>query len=157
MNNHYIIVADHGHLRIYEQRMNLGQRTPGLTEVQSLDFPHGRASYTARDTDQAGRFQSSAHQSRGPGAPTSRTGMSVDERLPMQREVDRRANDDIAESIQKFLAGTPDATWDFAAGVEVHNRVLEQLSPAVRTRLRKSVSKDIVNQPASQLLTHFHA
>lgn len=155
--NHYILLADQGHLRIFDERSSPGQRTPTLVEVQALDFPQGRANYTHNDTDMAGRFQGSKQQGVGPGAPTARTGMSIDERLPMQREVERRSIGDLVESIETFLSPKPDATWDFAAGPAVHNAVLEKLTPAVRTRLRKSVAKDLVNQPTSELLGHFES
>ncbi len=155
MKNHYIAVADQGHLRIYRVTTGPMQTTPGLAEVQSLDFPQGKMSYVESDTDMAGRFQSSKHQGAAAGAPAARSGMSIDERLPMQREVDRRRIDDVAHAIEEFLAADTTATWDFAAGPTSHNAILEQLSPQLRARLRKSVSKDLVNQPRTELLGHF--
>jgi hypothetical protein len=155
MNSHYIVVADHGHLRIFSEHSRTGQSTPTLTEMHSMDFPEGRKSYVDNDSDMAGRFQSSKHQGPAPGAPSARTGMSIDERLPMQREAKRRQIDDITRAIEGFLQGQPDASWDFAAAASVHNAVLEQLSPQLRARLRTSVAKDLVNQPVSELLAHF--
>lgn len=157
MSDHYIIIADHGHLRIFAQRQSPEQMTPGLTEVQAMDFPHGVRSYVEGDTDIAGRFQGSKQQGRGPGAPTARTGMSIDERLPMQREEDRRRVRDVAVRIDTFLQNSPDATWDFAAGPSVHNAVLEELSPQAKSRLRRSISKDLVHQPVAELISHFSA
>lgn len=155
MDNHYIIIADRAHLRVFSERSELGQSTPGLTEVHTKDFPEGRTSYTDSDTDMAGRFNSSKHQGNAPGAPTARSGMSIDERLPMQREAERRQNENISQAIDAFLAGQPSATWDFAAGPSSHNAILEKLSPQSRSRLRNSISKDLVNQPLSGLLGHF--
>lgn len=152
MSTHYIVLADHGHLRILERRSEPGQTTAGLVEVRSFDFPQGRSSYTENDTDFAGRFQSSKQQGRGPGVPTARMGMSVDERLPMQREVERRNIGDIAEAIDGFLQGQIDATWDFAAPPSAHNSIVDALSPETRRRLQKSISKDLVHQPTAQLL-----
>lgn len=155
MNDHYIITADRGHLRIFGQRLAPGQLTPALDEVQAMDFPHGKASYTVDSTDVAGRFQGSRSQGRGPGAPTARTGMSIDERLPMQSEEDRREITDLVAQIERFLQHRPGATWDFAAGPTVHNALLKQLSPATKSRLRRSVSKDLVNQPTTELVDQF--
>lgn len=155
MNSHYIVIADHGHLRIFTERTSPGQSTPTLVEVHSMDFPHARASYADSDTDMAGRFQSSQHQGRGPGTPTARTGMSIDERLPMAREAERRQNDDIAKGIESFLSQRPDATWDFAAGPSTHNAVLDRLAPQLKGRLKTAVSKNLVNQPVQELLGHF--
>lgn len=155
MSDHFIITADRGHVRVFRKDQSPGQMTPTLAEVQALDFPSGRRSYTDRDTDMAGRFQSSNHQSRGPGAPMARTGMSIDERLPMQEEEERRQSKDLVETIEGFLRQRSDATWDFAAGPEVHNAVLEALSPATRSRLRQALSKNLVNQPVEELLKQF--
>ncbi|MDF3059696.1 MAG: hypothetical protein K0R17_3911 [Rariglobus sp.] len=155
MNNHYIIIADRAHLRIFSERSSPGQSTPGLEEVHAMDFPEGRTSYVDNDSDMAGRFQSSANQGRAPGAPAARGGMSIDERLPMQREAGRRQIDEIARAIETFLLNAPEATWDFAAGPSSHNAILEHLSPQVRGRLHQSVSKDLVNQPLTELRGHF--
>jgi hypothetical protein len=157
MSNHYIVLADHGHLRIFEQRSPTGQSTPGLVEVDAMDFPQGKKSYTDSDTDMAGRFQGSKQQGRGPGSPVARTGMSIDERLPMQREVERRSIDDVVVAIESFLQAQPDATWDFAAGPQMHNAVLGELAPKTKARLQRSLSKDLVHLPIAELLAHFDA
>lgn len=155
MNEHYIVAADAGHLRIYAERRQPGQYTPGYEQVEALDFPAGRAAYTDRDSDMAGRFQSSKSQASGAGQPAARAGMSIDERLPMKREEGRRRARDLAVEIDAFMAKRPGATWDFAAGPELNHAITEQLSPAVRQRLKHSIAKDIVNQAAEQLRAHF--
>lgn len=155
MSEHYIVAVDHGHLRIFAERKPPGQATPGLDPVESMDFPAGKRSYTDRDTDMAGRFASSKHQGAAPGGPTARTGMSIDERLPMQREESRRRAKELAAEIDVFFQRRPDATWDFAAGPELNSAVLDLLSPAVRKRVRRSVTKDIVNQRTNELRAHF--
>lgn len=153
--NHYIVIADHGHLRIFAERSRFGQSNPTLEEVHAMDFPHARKSYADNDSDMAGRFQGSKHQQAAPGAPTARTGMSIDERLPLQREVERRETEDVARAINAFLEGDPMATWDFAADPSVHNDILDHLGPQTRFRLRGTVAKDLVKQPTSELLNHF--
>ena len=162
MSEHYIVTLNAGHLRIFEERSEPGQSTPSLQPVESLDFPAGRQAYTDRDTDQAGRFGSSRNQSAGQGAPgspggsaTGRSGMSIDERLPMQREEGRRRAKELAAQIDKFFAARPDATWDFAAGPELNGAVLEQISRPVRERIKRSIAKDLVNQRTDQLRAHF--
>jgi hypothetical protein len=157
MSEHFIITADRGHVRFFSREQPPGQMTPRLREVQGLDFPAGLRSYTDRDSDMAGRFQGSQHQGRGPGAPTARTGMSIDERLPMQEEEERRQTRDIIQAIESFLQQHPNATWDFAAGPAIHNTVVNLVSPPLRTRLRQSVAKDLVNQPVDELLGHFES
>jgi protein required for attachment to host cells len=122
-----------------------------------MDFPGGKHNYTDRDTDQAGRFAGSKNQAGGIGAPGKggRVGMSIDERLPMQREESRRRAKELAAEIEHFLNGRPNASWDFAAGPELNGTVLEIISPALRQRLRRSVSKDLVNHRVDEVRAHF--
>lgn len=159
MPEHFFITADHGHIRIFEVRQAAGQREPSLSQVEAMDFPAGRQSYVARDTAMAaGRFQGSRHQSVAPGAPgvaAARTGMSIDERLPMQREEERRRTRDVADEIEAFLGARPAATWDFAGAPTFHRSVVDQLSPPLRQRLRRTIGKDLVNQPNDELRAHY--
>lgn len=157
MSEHFVIAADRGHLRIFQRRQVPGQASPALNEIQARDFPAGLQSYVERATDMAGRFNSSRQQSRGPGAPAARQGMSIDERMPLDREEDRRQIRDLAVVIEEFLRPRPEATWDFAAGPDVHNAVLQAVSPATRARLRQSLARDLVNQPPVELMAHFEA
>lgn len=161
MSDHYFVTADHGHLRVYLEQNSPGQREPGLKQVQAMDFPAGRQSYTARDTSMAGRFQSSKHQSSGPGAigtnAAARTGMSIDERLPMQREEERRRARDVAQEIDAFFAARDrDLTWDFAGAPEIHHAVVDQLSDRVRRQLRRTFPKNLVNQRMEDVRAHFN-
>jgi hypothetical protein len=155
MREHYVVTADHGHLRIYAERKSPGQKTPALDQVEAMDFPQGKRSYVDRDTDMAGRFASSKHQTPAPGSPTARTGMSIDERLPMQREESRRRAREIAAEIDAFLQQRPEASWDFAAGPELKGALLELVSQAVRRRLRRTLAKDLVNQRGEEVRAHF--
>ncbi|MGH7958614.1 MAG: host attachment protein [Opitutaceae bacterium] len=155
MRDHYVVTTDHGHLRIFVERNSPGQRTPALDQVEAMDFPQGRKSAADRETDMAGRFASSKHQSSAPGSPFARTGMSIDERLPMQREEGRRRAREIAAEIDAFFQLRRDASWDFAAGPELKSTVLELLSPAVRQRVKRTLAKDLVNQRGDEVRAHF--
>ena len=146
MSEHYIVTLDQGHLKIYAERRGLGQYTPGLEEVQAMDFPSGKRPYFANESAPAGRF---------PGLPGRQPNMSIDERLPMKNEADRRRAEQLAEQVERFLAAHPDATWDFAAGPELQRSILERLSTSTRQRLRRAVTKDLVNQPPQEVLAQF--
>lgn len=154
MKSHYIVIADHARLRIFSEKNDILQ-TPGLEPAHAVDFPEGHAGYTDNDTDMAGRFQSSKTQGAAPGSPAVRQGMSIDERLPLQREAAKRNVELVAGAVDAFLAADPEATWDFAAGPALHNALLEKLSPKVRARLRRSLPKDLVNQPVDGLRERF--
>jgi hypothetical protein len=156
MSEHYIVTVDHAHLRIYEERHPPGQQSPALEQVESMDFPAGKRSYVDRETDMAGRFPSSKRQTGGSGNPAAaHSGMSIDERLPMQREEERRRAKEIAATIDEFFKSRTGASWDFAAGPGLNRAVLEHLSADVRERMRRSVSKDLVNQRVDEVRAHF--
>ncbi len=159
MNEHYFVTADHGHLRIFLARSEPGQRQPDLQEVEAMDFPSGKHSYTDRDTDVAGRFQGSKQQAAGPGAPSGggagRSGMSIDERLPMQREEDRRRSRDVANEIDTFFAARPQVTFDLACAPAILRAIADNLSEGVRRRIRRTLNKDLVNQPREDVRAHF--
>ncbi len=158
MNEHYIVTLDRGHLRIYAETTAPDQ-TPRLEIVEAMDFPEGKHAYTDRNTDMAGRFQSSKHPAAASGAPggnqPGRTGMSIDERLPMKREEERRGVALLASELEQFLQRRPDASWDFAATPALYNPVVAELSEDTRRRLKRSLSKDLVNQNSEEVRAHF--
>lgn len=136
MTEHFIVTLDRGHLRIYAEERAPGQATPRLALVEAMDFPAGTESYTAHETDQAGRF---------PGALGRQGGGSIDERLPMRREVEKRRIEDLAGEVNSFLRTRPEASWDLAAPAEIQPLVLAQLAPSTRERLCRSLVKDLTN------------
>ena len=157
MSEHYFVAADRAHLRIFRQRQDPGQLRPDLDEVESMDFPGGHNSYVARDTSMAGRFQGSSSQSTATpaGHPAGRNGMSIDERLPMQREEKRRRVRDLAQEIETFFVAHRDATWDFASGPDLLRAVVDQLSDRLQGQLRRKVTKDLTNQRLENVRTLF--
>lgn len=156
MSEHFIVTLDYAHLRIFAERHPPGQHSPALEQVVALDFAGGKQSYTDRDSDMAGRFPSSRHPGAGAGSPAgARAGMSIDERLPMQREETRRRARELAVEVDQFLQQRPESSWDFAAGPELNHVVLELLSPGVRQRMKRSVAKGLVKQRADEVRAHF--
>ncbi len=81
--------------------------------------------------------------------------MSIDERLPMQREESRRRTRDLAAEVDQFLQQRPECSWDFAAGPELNHAMIEMLSPGVRQRMRRSVAKGLVTQRVDEVRAHF--
>ena len=146
MSDHYIVTSDRGHLRIFAETRPPGRTTPRLETVAALDFPGGRQDYTDHDTDVAGRF---------PGAGGSGSGMSLDERLPMKREEERRSVRLIADELENFFAARPQASWDLAVAPSLYNAIVQSLSPATRRRLQRVLSEDLANQDSEEVRSHF--
>ncbi|HYC70241.1 MAG TPA: host attachment protein [Opitutaceae bacterium] len=143
--DHFVVILDRAHLRVYQMREEPGVLREAQFELaESIDFPSGRRRYTDQDSDQAGRF----------GA-MGQTGGSIDERLPMQEEHQRRVLADLAHFIDVFLDERPHARWDLAAGPALHHALVQSLRPGVRARLRQSLVKDLVHQSPAELRAHF--
>ncbi|HWA25359.1 MAG TPA: host attachment protein [Lacunisphaera sp.] len=140
---HFVVVLGRGHLRIYRTRGD--GRSAQFELAESFELAAGRQRYTGRDTDQAGRFGT-----RG-GPP----GGSIDERLPMQAEHERRIVAELADHLARFLADYTSATWDYAAGPALHHAVLERLPDPVRGRLGIALRKELVHQSPIDLRLHF--
>jgi hypothetical protein len=145
--DHFMAVVDRAHLRIY--RVDDLDGPPQFELAESHDLPAGQRHYTDRDTDQAGRFAGGGGRGRQGG------GASIDERLPMRNEHERRLATELAGHLGRFLQEHGDATWDYAAGPAVHNAVLDRLPPAVRARLGLAIVKELVHQTPAQLRAHF--
>lgn len=142
---HFIVVLDRAHLNIY-QVTNGGRAARARFErIETVHLPAGLQHYTDRDTDQAGRF----------GARVGPAGGSIDERLPMQNEHNRRLAAELADRIGRFLQQHEHATWDYAAGPALHHAVLDRLPPGVRARLDRALAKELVHQSPAELEAHF--
>jgi hypothetical protein len=145
---HFIVAADRARLRIYQEDPTVEAMDASLQIASSFDLPSGKNHYTSRDTDQAGRFP-------GPRGKGTAVGGSIDERLPMLEEQQRRAAAELGTRMNEFFRQHPDATWDFAAGPVVHKGILDVLDPDVRERLGSALVKELVNQPLPELREHF--
>ncbi len=137
-----LIVVNRGHVRIY----TTDTESPVL--AGGFDLPDGERNYTDNDTDQAGRFPGAGSRGMSPGG-------SIDERLPMQKEQQRRLAKEAARHIAAFLEEHPQARWKFAAGPALHRPILNQLAPGLHARLEQAITKDLMNLPLPELLEHF--
>lgn len=95
-------------------------------------------------TDQAGRY-------RPPGNCTSSAG----ENLRLDLENRRRSQQFLAEHIEELVHRENPEAILFAAIKEVHNRMLERLSPATRAKIECHLDLDLTRVPESELLDHF--
>lgn len=139
-----IAVLNSASLRLFREDQPPGALGPHFTLVEAADFPEGRRQYTDYDSDFAGRFPRGGDNS-----------SSIDERLPMQEEYERRNATEIARELSRFLARHPDLAWDYAAGPNLHHVVLDQLPAEQRTRLDRTAIKDLTKLPPQELARHF--
>ena len=142
---HYLVLADRGHLKILAEVREPGQRTPTLTPVEEMEFPGSFRRTVDEVSDSAGRFPSSKGMA----------GMSIDERLPMLEEREHRMVRQIATEVSHFIGSRPGASWIFAAAIPLHRAVLEQIDEGAKQRLRGVMGKDLIKWPLTQLRSHF--
>jgi hypothetical protein len=144
MTPHYIVALNRRQLLVYREDGTPGRTERHFTLVEAADFPESRINYTDTVRDVAGRHPS------GPD-----NNMSIDERLPMQEEFQRRQAANIAQVLERFLQRHPGIRWDYAAGPALHYAVLDRLGPELRGTMDRAVQKDLTKIPADQLLNHF--
>jgi hypothetical protein len=146
---YFVVTLDRGRVRIYRSTETAGPGRLQLQLQQSHDVPEGHDAYFASESDQAGRFPGGVR-----GAPAdvaTHAGGSIDERLPMQREHERRIAALLASLVEQFLLQHPTARWDFVAPAPVHHAVWERLSRDTRDRVGVTVTKDLVHLPVREL------
>lgn len=144
MTPRLIAVLNRTSLRLYHEDQPPGALGPHLTLVEGADFPDGRQQYTDKDSDFAGRFPRGADNN-----------SSIDERLPMQEEFERRQVAEIARELSRFLQRHPGLAWDYAAGPALHHAVLDQVPAELRTRLDRTALKDLTKISPQELARHF--
>jgi hypothetical protein len=144
---HFMAVIDRAHLRIYHVRDPQGGGAPQFELAEAFDLLAGHERPAGRATDVAGRFP--AGSGRGGSA-----GGSIDERLPMHNENERRIVDDLVGHLTRFFAQHPAATWDFAAGPGIHQAVLGGLPAPIRQRVEVTLVKELTHQTPAQLRAH---
>lgn len=139
-----IAVLNRASLRLFREDRPAGAFGPHFALVEAADFPEGHERSAGNESDFAGRF------SRG-----KRHGASIDERLPMQEEHERRNIAEIARELSRFLARHPGLAWDYAAGPSLHRAVRERLPAEQRGRLDRTEIKDLTKVPPQELARHF--
>ncbi|HVW21961.1 MAG TPA: host attachment protein [Opitutaceae bacterium] len=143
---HFVVALDRCHVRIYLRQRRPETRAPRLLLADAVDLPEGRFHrFADRVGDEAGRFP------RAPGI-----GGGIDERLPSQREEERRNLEELAQCLESFFrCRAPGATWDLAAPQDILASLAEHLGPEARSGLQHQLGKDLVKEPAEALLAHF--
>lgn len=144
MTPRLIAVLNRTSLRLFLEHQPPGALGSHFAVVEAADFPAGRQQYTDNDADFAGRFPRGADNN-----------SSIDERLPMQEEFERRNAAEIARELTLFLRRHPAMPWDYAAGPQLHHAVLELLPAEHRARLERTALKDLTKIAPADLPRHF--
>jgi len=144
-----IILANRGRLKAF-RTVETPTRGTKLERIEDLAFPEAHGRFSEKVTDQAGRFPMT-----GISGPPQTTQQSTYEALPALAETERRLMRLVAEEITAVLDREKAEQWYFAASPDIHESVLDELDPALRQRLGKSVHADLVKVPTEELMSHF--
>jgi hypothetical protein len=145
MKDKLIIVVDLGLLRAY--RIDLTPKgTPRLEPLQQVVLEEAHSRLKDQVTDLAGRY----------GAPTqkNRSASIADDhnlRLEAKRRLIRKIAGRITDLVQ---VNAKNGCW-LAAPKEINLQILDELSPAVRKRIQKTVPCDFTKLSPTELLAHF--
>ena len=145
MKDKLIIVVDLGLVRAY--RVDLTpQRTPRLEQLEQLVLEEAQMRLRDRVSDLAGR--------QGTRTQKSSSAPKADDhnlRLESKRRLIRQIAGRITDLIQQ---NAKNGCW-LAAPKEINLQILNELPPAVRNRIQKSVPCDFTKLSPPEVLAHF--
>lgn len=145
MNTEFVFVADRGTLKIYLWKRSASLR---LEFVEGLEIPESRRPFAEDVTDQAGGF---------PNTGSEGNANSIAERQGIEREKEARSIRRVAEKINEVLGAGQPCKWSLAAPSTINGMLLARIETGWRNGLVENVEKDLVNVPAGDLASHFHA
>ncbi len=147
MKNTLVVVADLGCLKAYRLDTTPVQHTPRLELIEEYMNNGGVARPTEVNTDSSGRFP------RGGAHPVG--GMSDGERHNLALEQRKRLVRQLAGRLRHLLQEPGAGDCYLAASREIHNHLLDELDPAMRVRIVRSVHADLTKVDKGELLAHF--
>jgi Protein required for attachment to host cells len=148
MNNKLVVVADLGHLKVYQVEYDEYNSSPRVELVESLNTDEADGRISDKLTDEAGRFHGGQR-----GQSEIRT---YGERHNIKLEFQRRAIGGLAKSINQIVRNRAgDREVFLAANKEIHHQLLDRLDPEVRGRMDKVVQEDLTWVNGTELLSHF--
>jgi hypothetical protein len=146
MKKRLLILADLGHLKAFRLLYNAPGLKPKLELISTFSTPEASGRMRDKVTD-------SPDLKRGDVAGTNQGITSDGERHNIDLEFRRRALKELGHQITEIVQHEPDLEeCVFAASREIHNAVVELLSPQVRNKLVAEWSENLINAPHSELV-----
>ena len=142
-----VVTANLGHLKVYRV-VETPTRGRKLDLIEEMEFPEAHGHFIDKVTDMAGRFRINT----GPAAGTA---LASGEALGAELETERRLVKLVAERIETLLNTERPEFWHFAASAEIHQTILNGLTPELRERVVRHVHADLTKVPAPEVLAHF--
>lgn len=144
--NRIIITVDLGHFKAY--RISKNPQESFRTElIDSYDIIEGQSRMGEKLSDGAGRF--------GMGGGKNGAAKGYGEPHNIELESEKKLTLQLAKDINSLIAKEDCDSWFLAAGNTILNQIKENLEPAVRARLNKSIPANLTKTPKSEILDHF--
>ena len=144
MPNKMIVLADLGRLKAFRVSRDEMSTTPRVELVDEVEFMDAHGRLLDKVTDKAGRFPSA-----------DGTGMSIGENHNLHSEVQKRLIKRLGEGINGLVKREDPPVWHFAAAKEINQKIVDELSGDVRSRMTKNVGSDLTKVTKSELLSYF--
>ncbi|MDZ4286823.1 MAG: host attachment protein [Prosthecobacter sp.] len=140
----FIVVADRGRLRMFSvETVGPRHRLRSLADVQPIA---SHLKIGEKYTDQAGARDNS-------GDALNAKGTLEKPRIAI--EENKRLLEWLGKNITTLLREHGAENWMFAAPPEVNNAILEYVDSALKTRLTKNISRDLVNSDIENVAKQF--
>jgi hypothetical protein len=149
MKDRLVIVADLGRLRVFKQVQGATDSKPHLEMLDEFTPASARVKLSEQLTDMAGRFPKGQGLAQGSGE------MSAGERHTMETELQRRLMKLLADKINSRLELPEVENCYLAASGEISNDLLAQLTPKARSKVQKSIPRNLSKIDPNDLLQHF--
>jgi hypothetical protein len=145
MKDKLIIVVDLGLVRAYRIELT-PQRTPRLRQLQQVVLEEAHERLKDRVSDLAGR-QGSRTQNSSSAPKADDHNLKLESKRRLIRQIAGRITDLIQQNAKN-------GCW-LAAPKEINLQILNELPPAVRNRIQKTVPCDFTKLSPPEVLEHF--
>lgn len=144
MADKLIVLADLGRMKAYRVTRDETSKTQKLDVVEAVDNAAAHTKLLDKVSDKAGRFPGS-----NGGA------LSAGENHNLKLETARRGVRQLSESINRLVEKEKPSSWFFAAGKDINQRIVDELTAGVRAKMKKNVAADLTKVGKAKLLSHF--
>lgn len=145
MKNTLVVVADLGCFKAYKLENNQINRTPRLELIEQFENPEAHGRLVDKVSDQSGRFP------RGTGGGA----MSDGERHNIELEMRKRFVKQLAQRFNNLARDRGIERCFCAVSKEINHLFVDELEPAVRAKIEKSLHADLTKLDRAEILKRF--
>ncbi len=148
MKNTLLVVADLGGFKAFKLENDHLNRSPRLQLLEQFANAAAHGRLVDKVSDLSGRFP------RGTGMKAAGA-MSDGERHNIELETRKRLVRQLAQRLNTLARSEDIEQCMLAASREINHQLVEELDPAVRTKIVKNVPADLTKVERAELLHHF--